>query len=455
MNSFVNRISARFFKDKAVGVFQEPHVSQPWRVAVALCVVAAAWNWSHSWFAAPRKDYQVEGYVHPAFEEVRDVFKESLASGAEGGASFSVHHQGQVLVDIWGGRADPTTGALWQRDTLSQAWSCTKGLAAVSLAMLVDRGLLDYEELVTKYWPEFHQNGKDNITVGTLFSHRAGLISLGRQISLQEYRDNWPEIERLLAAAKPAWNPGSHYMYHAFTFGMYADAVVRKVDPKHRNISQFAREELAEPLGLDYYIGLPFDQHYRATKAEYVSMIRLFLSTVLLRPERWHWLPEALFGNRLQDSVSVLDIYDDMSLMEDPELRSIGLASMVGFGNARSLARLYDFIGNNGSVQGKRLLSEEQIKYLTMPATVNASVIVAPDEDFTMGLIDAKIHGRRIAGHNGYGGQSGFADAEAGIGVGYVTNFNSVYADRFDPRMLNLMQAFYNGFSKYRALKSN
>ncbi|RUS77825.1 hypothetical protein EGW08_014418 [Elysia chlorotica] len=349
--------------------------------------------------------------------------------------------------------SNPTTGALWQENTLSQAWSCTKGIVAFILAILADRGFLDYNERVIKYWPEFEQNGKANITIGVLFSHRAGLVSLGRQISLLEYRDKWPEIDRMLAAAKPEWEPGSRYMYHAYTFGMYADAIVRRVDPKHRNVSQFFRDEIAEPLGIDYYIGLPFDQNHRSTKAEYTSMLRLFFSTVVFRPDRWLWLPEALFRSRFQDSVSVLDIYDDMAAMEDPELRSVGLASMVGFGNARSLAQLYDYIGNNGSVQGKLLVSEKQMGYLVKPATCGVPVIVAPDFDFTVGLIDASIHGRKVVGHNGYGGQSGLADLREGVGLGYVTNFNSQYADRFDPRVLDLTQAFYNGLAKYKSME--
>lgn len=425
-----------------------------WTIAVALCVLAASWRWTPRLLAGPRQTFQVEGYVHPAFEEVREVFRESLASGLEGGASFSVYHQGKPLVDIWGGVSDPTTGVLWQEHTLSQAWSCTKGMVAVILAMLVDRGVLDYNQRVTKYWPEFGQNGKDNVTVEVLFSHRAGVVSLGRQISLIEYRDNWSEIDQMLAAAKPEWVPGKRYMYHAYTFGMYADAVVRRVDPLHRNISQFFRDEIAEPLGLDYYIGLPFEQHYRATKAEYTSMLRLFFSTVVFRPDRWLWLPEALTRSRFQDSVSVLDIYDDMSAMEDPELRSIGLASMVGFGNARSLAQFYDYIGNNGSVGGYQLVSQEQMSFLSKPATAGVPVIIAPDFDFTVGLIDATIHGRKIIGHNGYGGQSGFADTAAGVGVGYVTNFNSQYADTMDPRVLDLTQAFYNGLANYLTLKN-
>ncbi|GFR68785.1 beta-lactamase domain-containing protein 2-like [Elysia marginata] len=375
----------------SISDIQKLNVSR-WTFAVGLCVLAAAWKWTGRSSAGSRRSYTVEGYVHPAFEEVQNVFRESLASGREGGASFSVYHQGEALVDIWGGVSDPTTGALWQKHTLSQAWSCTKGIVATILAMLVDRGLLDYNERVTKYWPEFRQNGKDNITIGVLFSHRAGVVSLGRRISLLEYRDNWPEIERMLAAMKPEWVPGSRYMYHAYTFGMYADAIVRRVDPLHRNISTFFRDEIAEPLGLDYFIGLPFDQQHRSTKAEYTSMLRLFFSTVVFRPDRWLWLPEALMRSRFQDSVSVIDIYDDMSAMEDPELRSVGLASMVGFGNARSLAQLYDYIGNNGSVRGHRLVSEKQMGYLSNPATAGVPVIIAPDFDFTMGLIDGRIH---------------------------------------------------------------
>ncbi|BFZ01415.1 hypothetical protein BsWGS_04454 [Bradybaena similaris] len=419
------------------------------QTTILFLILAVAWKTLPNLFTCSTTA-TYGGHVHPDFQEVKDVFGKNIESGREPGAAFAVYHNGIALVDLWGGQADPEAKRSWQNNTVTQVWSCTKGVVAVIMGMLVDRGLLDYAEYVHKYWPEFRRFGKENVTLGMLLSHQAGLISLDRQISLLEYRDSWPEVEQLMVKAKPAWPPGTRYSYHAYTYGMFADAVVRKVDTKHRNISQFFKEEIAELFDIDFHVGLPPELHYRVARASFTPVWELLAEAFLLRPSRWKWMSELLPGSTIHRSMNVFDIMNDMNVMNDPELQSIGVPSAVGFGTARSLAQLYDYLAHGGIVQGRQLLSKRQVGALSTPVTENIPVIGVPDAPFAMGTgVDKGIQGQLIFGHRGYGGQNAFADPGYGIGVAYITNFNSRFSESDDPRAADLLRVFYKCMQKY------
>ncbi|XP_005109262.2 beta-lactamase domain-containing protein 2 [Aplysia californica] len=429
-----------------------PRMSWLLRAAPALVLLAISWRAITSGIF-PKEKVPYGGQVHPAFQEVKEIFEKNVQSGREPGASFAVYRHGKPLVDLWGGYADVESKKPWQQGTLSQLWSSTKGVAAVVVGMLADRGFIDYQRKVSDYWPEFAANGKEDVTVAMLLSHQAGLMHLSRGLTLYDYRDQWELVEELMAKQEPMWLPGTRFSYHAFTYGMYVDALVRKVDPLHRNISQFFKEEVADPFDLDLHIGLPFNQFYRSTRAEYVSLLSIFISKFALQPGLWKWLPDVFFGGFLAKSLEVFDFMNNMYVMNDAELRSIGLASAVGFGNARSLAKLYDFLSNNGTVQGKRLLSKDHVKSLSTPVTEKIEVIAFPDRPFAMGtIVDNNPLGQTIFGHRGYGGQNGYADPTHGVGVSYVTNFNSIYSDCDDPRATDLLQALYRCLQRYQQL---
>ncbi|CAG5129494.1 unnamed protein product [Candidula unifasciata] len=365
--------------------YEECSAMSVFQTTVLLVIVAVCWSALPSFFTCSTTA-TYDGYVHPDFQEVKDVFG----------------------------------------------------------------GLVDYSHYVHGYWPEFRQTGKENVTLGMLLSHQAGLVSLDRQLSLLEYRDNWAEIEELMAKSKPAWPPGTRYSYHAYTYGMFADAVVRKVDTKHRNISQFFKEEIAEPFGIDFHVGLPPELHHRVARGRFTPIWELLAGAFLLKPYRWKWLPELLPGSTVHRSMNVFDIMNDMNVMNDPELQAIGMPSAVGFGTARSLAELYDYLANEGSIHGRQLLSKRQVAALSTPATENIPVIAVPDEPFAMGTAVGKsIQGRLIFGHRGYGGQNAFADPGNRLGVSYVTNFNSRYSDTDDPRVIDLLRVFYKCMHKY------
>ncbi|KAH9487881.1 Beta-lactamase domain-containing protein 2 [Bulinus truncatus] len=363
---------------------------------------------------APR----TSGYFHPAFRKVAETFRSNLESGLERGASFAVYHNGEILVDIWGGWADHDTERHWQSDTLSISWSMAKGVSAIVIARLVDMGLLDYKTEVYKYWPEFSENDKENITVEMLMAHQAGLITLDEPIKLEEYRDNWTKVERLLAKQKPKWPAGTAQGYHAFTLGMYADALVRKVDTQHRNLSQFFQEEIAQPLDIEFYIGLPFGEYYKFARPKAAS----------LWEQRFHYTDfyHIMLSPLLSIAASALDVTEKMMTM--PEYTNIGFPSISGFGSARSLAKLYDFLANKGSVKAKRLLSPHIVDILM--SSVNKSVpnVLLLSHPMSPGLVIYKDkHDHILVGHPGYGGNMAFADSNINIGYAYFTNYLGGY----------------------------
>src|SRR5262245_10026348 len=200
-------------------------------------------------FAASHR-LNVEGYVGPGFEGMRDAFIENFAKRGELGGACSVWYHGRPVVDLWGGIRNKQTGEPWERDTMVLVYSATKGLAAMTLALAHSRGWLDYDERICAYWPEFAQQGKEKITVRQLLAHQAGLFAFDEPVD----RGVVADLDRLaivMARQKPAWEPGTRQAYHAISLGFYEGELLRRVDPRHRSLGQFFQDEIASPLGLD------------------------------------------------------------------------------------------------------------------------------------------------------------------------------------------------------------
>lgn len=194
--------------------------------------------------------------MRPGFEAVREAFAENFSRRHELGGACCVYHRGEKVVDLWSGVRNTTTGEPWQEGTMVLVYSATKGLAAMTPAFAHSRGWLDYEERVCKYWPEFAQQGKATITVRQLLAHQAGLFAFDEPVDKGVVAD----LDRLavvLARQKPAWEPGTRRAYHAITLGYYEGELLRRIDPQHRSLGQFFQDEIASPLGLDFYIRLP------------------------------------------------------------------------------------------------------------------------------------------------------------------------------------------------------
>lgn len=198
----------------------------------------------------------ISGHAEPGFEAVTDAFAENFVSRNELGAACSMYVDGVQVVDLWGGVRNRKTGEPWEQNTMVIVWSATKGMSGLAIALAEARGLLDYEERVFTYWPEFAQQGKERITVRQLLSYQAGLFALDAPVDKMVIAD----LDRLavvLAQQKPEWPSGERQAYSMLTLGFYEGELLRRIDPLHRTLGQFFQEELASPLGLDFYIRLP------------------------------------------------------------------------------------------------------------------------------------------------------------------------------------------------------
>src|SRR6478609_869582 len=199
---------------------------------------------------------RVSGFVVPGFEEVRGEFERNFEKRGEIGAAVAAYWRGEQVVDLWGGRRTPEGDAPWNEDTLIVFMSSTKGLAAMTLALANSRGWLDYDAPVARYWPEFAQNGKAGVTVRQLLGHEAGLVLLDEELRISQMHD-LDSVASLLARQKPAWPPGTRHGYHTMSLGLYMQELIRHVDPEHRSLGRFFHDEIAVPLGIEFYIGLP------------------------------------------------------------------------------------------------------------------------------------------------------------------------------------------------------
>ena len=196
------------------------------------------------------------GEVDEGYGKVADAFRRNLSSGKEIGAAVAVYRDGRKVVDLWGGYRNGLTQEPWQEDTIVNVFSTTKGVASLAVAVAASRGLIDYDARVADYWPEFAQAGKGSITVRQLLSHQAGLVAIKPPLTLADLTD--PEkLSAKIAAQVPAWAPGARHGYHAVTLGWYESELIRQVDPQGRTLGRFFADEIAGPLELDFYIGLP------------------------------------------------------------------------------------------------------------------------------------------------------------------------------------------------------
>ncbi|HLZ24671.1 MAG TPA: serine hydrolase domain-containing protein, partial [Ktedonobacterales bacterium] len=199
---------------------------------------------------------RIQGMVAPGFETVREEFQRNFAERGELGAACAVYYRGKPVVDLWGGVRNKDTGDLWEEDTMVPVFSSTKGMASMGVAVAHSQGLFDYDERVSTYWPEFAQAGKTTITVRQLLSHQAGVCAIDEPLDLKKLAD--PDlVAAAMARQKPVWEPGARHGYHGISLGWYESELVRRTDPQHRTIGRFFQDEVARPLNVEFYIGLP------------------------------------------------------------------------------------------------------------------------------------------------------------------------------------------------------
>ena len=230
----------------------------------------------------------INGFVAPGFEAVREQFEANFARRREIGAAVAAYRRDAKVVDLWGGLSDPSRGARWLEDTLVLVYSTSKGLSAMTIALAHSRGLLDYDERVATYWPEFAQNGKDQITVRQLLAHEAGLPVVDEPLDAAKLAD-FDALAATVARQRPVWEPGTKHGYHGLSLGWYEGELIRRVDPKRRTLGRFFADEIARPLGLEFYFGLPPQVGARAGRVYPGIAVAARLASAAT-PAAWHAL---------------------------------------------------------------------------------------------------------------------------------------------------------------------
>lgn len=383
---------------------------------------------------------EIEGYTSPGFAGVREAFAANFAAHGEIGAAVAVYRHGRLVVDLWGGVADPTTGRPWDRRTLQVVMSTTKGVVAGCAHLLAQRGELDLDAPVAQYWPEFAAAGKDGIPVRWLLTHQAGLPVLDTPLT-PDQAIAWEPAVAALARQRPAWEPGTRAGYHAMTYGWLVGEVVRRASG--RTVGRFLAEEIAGPLGLDLFIGLPAREHGRMSRLVEAAATDATLAAIDLDA-----LPEPVRAAMAPwtdpDSLTVramLKVVVPPLDLDDPTAWAAEIPSANGIATARGLAGFYAAL--IGEVDGHRILDAEHLAAATAEQFAGTDAVLnlpaRAATGFGLPLPGAFWHTPSAFGTTGRGGSIGFADPAGGLAFGYV--MNHLVDDPRDPRAANLVAA--------------
>jgi CubicO group peptidase (beta-lactamase class C family) len=375
----------------------------------------------------------VQGFAAPRFAALREGFEKSFAAGREIGASFAACLDGEPVVDLWGGHADAAKTKPWQRDTIVNVFSTTKAMAALCLHMLADRGVLELDAPVARYWPEFARGGKQSIPVHFLLSHRAGLAALRPPLPTEALYD-WRRMTDAIAAEAPWWEPGSRSGYHAMTYGFLVGEVLRRIDG--RTLGVFFRDEVAGPLGADFWIGLPASEDARVAEMVPPSAEAVAAAGAAAQPA-----PDSLLAKVMGNPPLAPETANR------PAWRRAEIPAANGHGNARSVARVMAALACGGSLDGVRLLSEGALARATAEQCNGSDLVLGVPMRWGQGFMLASEAlplgpSRRAFGHGGWGGSLGIADPDARLSWAYVMNGMSA-GTLGDTRAFELAAALY------------
>lgn len=364
---------------------------------------------------------RVDGFAAPGFEAVADAFTAAFAGRPSMGAALAIRVGGTPVVSLWGGIADDRDGTPWTQDTASVIFSCTKGLMSILIARLVEEGRLDYDAPVSRYWPEFAAAGKDAVTVRQAVSHQAGLSAPQADWQLADMLD-WNAATQLLAAQQPLWQPGTGYAYHALTHGWLTGELVRRVTGL--SPGAYFAQLVTGPLEADAWIGLPDDvtapiAHLHVGE-DIIALWRA--EAARLQGGRPNWVYRAMtLGAAMPPSLVTPD-----GGFNDPRVRRAEIPGAGGIATAEALAAIWS--ATVCETDGIRLLAPETVRRATAVETSGPPVFdpLPPFSRWGMGFqLDSdsrRYLGPRSFGHDGAGGQVGFADPEHEVGFGFITN---------------------------------
>lgn len=379
----------------------------------------------------------IDGHCDPRFTAVRETFFRNFTERGDAGASVCVYVEGTRVVDCWGGWADAARTRPFGAETIVSVASTTKGPVALCAHMLAERGKLDLDAPVARYWPEFAQAGKEGIPVRSLLSHRAGLPAIRPALPASALFD-WTAMTAAIAASAPWWTPGERHGYHALTYGHLIGEVIRRADG--RTVGAFLREEVTGPLRADFFVGVPEDADARAAQ-------------VLPPPpptEATIWDTLLADGESLAGR-TFLNPPRPAGLENTRAWRAAEIPAANGHASARGLARVYAALARGGELDGVRLLAPDTIERAIVEQSRGRDAVLTLPTRFATGFMLGMPEGifecgpgRRTFGHPGRGGSIGFADPDARVGFGYVTNqYQTSTARHPDRRVASLVDALY------------
>ncbi|CAB3409782.1 unnamed protein product [Caenorhabditis bovis] len=370
-------------------------------------------------------DDQVSGYVHPRFLNVLEAFRRNFGEGLEReGAAFAVYYKGEEIINLWGGYADKEAGRKWKQNTKGIMFSATKAISSIVIGVMVDRGILRYEDKVVDFWPAYGKYGKNETTIEDVLSHKAGLPYLTDHISIEDVKNVSKVLEKVENTI-PAWTPGTASGYHAVTFGFILDGIVRHADPKRRDVKTFFEEEIAKPNDLDISIGAKIEEAPFLARVTTPSLWE-FTRDIIKDPKILIMLH--LMYMRFDDLISkmrnnpdwLLVNYDTI-VLNDPEIVSLNLAAVTGVGTAHDIARLFSMIAQSELISNRTLdeisqptLNSWHLEKVTIWPVVKGHGFFYEKHPFLPNTF--------TFGHPGYGGQFVHVDPATGLSVAYLAN---------------------------------
>lgn len=374
-----------------------------------------------------------QGFTAPGFEAVREEFERNFSERGDTGAAFAAHRDGELVVDLWGGLADRAAGAPWRRDTIQVIFSGTKALTGICLLKLIDRGEVSAEAPVCEYWPEFAAEGKQAITVSEIASHQARLPAVRKPLTESDLCDD-VGLARALAAQPQERDPRAASMYHALTYGPLCGEIVRRVGG--RSVGSFFAEEIAQPLGLDLWIGLPEEQEQRVAVLHYA--------------DSWKGMPE---GEELEQDELMRLIWANPPIFprdripwNTREFHAAEIPAGGAIGAARSIARLFGCLAQGGELDGVRLLAPQTIDRARQCLMRGRDPLLDMPEAYGLGFelqTELGFFGppENAFGYGGAGGSLHGAWPQERVGFSYA--MNQMRDDLDDPRGRALLKALH------------
>lgn len=374
----------------------------------------------------------VSGHCDSRLSEIEEIFRKSLESGFDTGAAIAIEKDGEMLVDLWGGHKDRDRSEPWSENTILNVFSTTKAVTALCIVKLIDEGKLNLTEKVTTYWPDYGCNGKEHTKVSDFLCHRAGMFGFEKGFPDIKFGD-WESWIDLLQNQAPFYTPGSTQGYHALTYGWLVGEIIRRIDG--RSVGEYFREEIADPFGIDFKIGLNdaditrcgdvlVDSKPNPKSFEILKFVPSFLLPAQLKNLK-QFLSKGDFKIAFDGGIT------DSNYVNEDEWRKAEIPSANGHGTAKSLAKLFGILSTGCEREGKKLLNENTLIQSIKPLSNGPdTVLFGADINFGVGFdiglgittIASKKHPASIFGHCGIGGSVAFGDLEKKIGYGFLCN---------------------------------